>query len=650
MVNPSNKSFSKLFSKATVVIFVSVLLAVLQIFPGSALAAEDLTTQYRVYQNDKLLKEFKSRSEAIQYAKWFKNSYVEDIETRSWVYSQFPTYMVYQYDHLLASFFTLEDAIKEARKWSGSSIRNVEQPGWVWDQYPQQPLYRVYQNENTLEDWSFQTLEAAKKEAAKWANSHIIDLKNFKWVWDNISPEHKQQLSQGSKIYKVYQSDYSGEDWEFASLEEAKAFSLRWSNSIVVNTAKQHKQVFSTEKRYAVYQNDKELQRFSLRDDAIVYAKRWANGKVKLDGRVIWSNEKFYKVIQDDLVVQSFSKLSEALQYGLSIQQASIVNLHGKTIWDNSTRLLFWAWNGSATDQTVKQNVANTLGLDVNSPTWFELKNAQGEVTDKSSEALVRWLKDRNLEIHPLIHNQFNNQLTNEFLQDDEAQQQFIQTIVNRSVELGVDGLNLDFESMFGKDRDAFTDFVKKFAAVAHAHDLTVSIDLARGSMAWNHLTAYDHQEIANIVDYIIIMTYDQHWTGSKTPGSVAGMAWTEQGIQEFLSYGIPRDKLIMGIPFYIREWKLNEQGQLVSNRTLHSAAVRERLADKDYTTVWDPVFDQYKITFKEDDHMIVFWLEDQETVKKRLALAKEYRLAGVAVWRLGQESPAHWEAMIQAK
>lgn len=80
---------------------------------------------------------------------------------------------------------------------------------------------------------------------------------------------------------------------------------------------------------------------------------------------------------------------------------------------------------------------------------------------------------------------------------------------------------------------------------------------------------AYDHEKLAHIADYIMIMAYDQYYSGSATPGSVAGLQWAEEGIKEFLSYGIPRDKLIMGIPFYVREWKLDSSGKGVSNRAV---------------------------------------------------------------------------------
>ena len=160
-----------------------------------------------------------------------------------------------------------------------------------------------------------------------------------------------------------------------------------------------------------------------------------------------------------------------------------------------------------------------------------------------------------------------------------------LQALVNRSVQLGVPGINVDFESLAGSDRNAFTAFISKLTAYAHAKGLVISIDLPRGSVKWNHLSAFDHEKLGAIVDYMVIMAYDQYWRGSTSPGSVAGIPWADGGIQEFLSYGIPRDKIILGIPYYVREWQLDAAGALASNRTFLMKDIPALMASKTTTT-----------------------------------------------------------------
>jgi spore germination protein YaaH len=241
--------------------------------------------------------------------------------------------------------------------------------------------------------------------------------------------------------------------------------------------------------------------------------------------------------------------------------------------------------------------------------------------------------------------------LTSQFLANPAAQQKFIRALVDKAADLGVEGLNIDFENLSGKDRAAFTAFIQSLTSAAHEKGLIISIDLPRGSVKWNHLTAFDHEKLATIVDYIITMTYDHHYSGSDKPGSVAGLAWTEEGVKEFLEYGIPRDKLLMGIPYYVREWKINgTTGALESNRAIYMKDLPALIATKKAVSSWDTQFQQYKVEYEEAGYQYVFWLEDEETVQARIDIAKKYDLAGVAAWRLGYETTEVWNSILPKK
>ncbi|WP_248925536.1 glycosyl hydrolase family 18 protein [Paenibacillus hamazuiensis] len=623
---------------------------------GTALAA-DKTSKYRVFQDDKILLETSDYKKAESYAKSFRSSHVEEIATRKWLWDNYPRYKLYQNDYSSSDweFATLDQAMREAANWTRASIRDLQSGGWVWNNYPK---YRVYQGDITLDNWEFATLAQAMAEARKWGSSHIIDLKDHRWVWDNIPADAKQSArSSGLKIYQVYQGTYTSEDWKFATLEDAVNESLSWGDSTVVNLEKNGQVVFSNVKSYKVYQNDTLLDSFLNPDDAISYAKQWAHAKVVDSSRSaapgsygIWNNYPYYQVYQSDNLINDFNTIPDALSYAMGYSNASIRLLDGTKIWDNYRKLQFWGWNGNSTDATIRAHVNNTTGLDVDSPTYFELADSSGTLTDKSNKDTVAWLKSQGIAVHPLVSNQFDSALTSQFLANKDAQNKFIQALVKRASELGVNGLNIDFENLSGKDRSAFTAFIKSLTDAAHGQGLVVSIDLPRGSVKWNAQTAFDHEKLAEIVDYIVTMTYDQHYSGSKEPGSVAGLQWVEEGVQEFLSYGIPRDKLIMGIPFYVRVWKIDASGNLDSNRAVLLKDIPNLISSKKATLTWDSRFNQYRVEYSEDGYKFVFWQENEDTVNARLDIAKKYDLAGVAAWRLGYDPAELWKTMIQKK
>ncbi|MEI7024388.1 glycosyl hydrolase family 18 protein [Paenibacillus sp. y28] len=609
-------------------------------------AAADKTTKYRVYQNDQLLQEFNSTASAIQYARRWSSSHVEEIGTRTWIWDNLPRYKVYQYDAGIGEFQTLAEAIQEAKKWGHASIRDLQSSGWEWNNYPR---YRLYQGDMTLDGWEFQTLKEAQAEAAKWSGAHIIDLANNTWIWDNITATQKAALRAGDKTYRVMQGSYTQDSWTFAYLEDAVQEALSWAGSSVVREDTKQT-VYRNDAPYIVLQNSQTLDAFISLDAAIAYAKQWGHARVITDGRTIWTNSPYYQVYQNDTLIGEYSTVAAALGYAAGYANASIATLDGKQLWNNFRKLQLWGWNGVSSADTIKTQLSAVQGLDVNSPTWFQLADASGKLTDNSSKDMVAYLKQRGHQVHALVHNQFDASLTSAFLANDAAVQSFVTNLVERAAALGIDGLNIDFENLAGKDRAAFTAFMKKLTDSAHAKGLVVSVDLPRGSIKWNHLTAFDHEKLGAMVDYIVTMTYDQNWSSGPTAGSVAGLDWVEQGVQEFLSYGIPRDKLIMGIPFYVREWKIDSSGGLVSSRAVLMKQLSDLIKSKNAKLTWDSTYGQYKAEYTEDGYTFVLWMETEETVKARLAIAKKYELAGVAAWRLGYEQSDLWTMLLQEK
>ncbi len=617
--------------------------------PAQGLAAADKTTKYRVYQFDQPVKEFQDYNQAVAYAQYFYASRVEEISTGAWKWDNYPRYQVYQLDYALpdGAFRTLEEAVAEASKWGVSSVRDLQGSGWVWNNYPR---YRVYQGDATLDGWSFTTLNAAIAEARKWGGAHIIDLSDNRWIWDNLSNKEKAELRNGQPAYQVYQGTYSQDSWRFAYLEDAVNEALKWGGSQIVRIADK-KTVFTNFKEYKVYQNENFLDEFVNLDQAADYARLWGHSTIRLNGKIIWNNYPTYTVYQNSNLIGEYNKLSDALSYASYYSNASIRSREGMKFWNNFRALQIWSWNGSSAKSTIDTQTSNLMGLDVDSPSWFTLEDATGKLKDASSKETVDLLRSRGYQVHPLVSNQFDSTLTSQFLADKDAQARFISALVAKSAQLRVDGINVDFESLNGKDRAAFTTFITNLTTAAHQQGLKISVDLPRGSVKWNHLTAFDHEKLGSIVDYIITMTYDQHYSGSTVPGSVAGLQWVEEGIEEFLSYGIPRDKLILGIPFYVREWTLDANGGLLGNKALYSRDLKALMASRPTVSTWDKTFNQYKVEYYGDDgNKRVFWLENQESVKARLELAKKYDLVGVAAWRLGQEDPAFWETILQNK
>ncbi len=616
--------------------------------PASAAVSEADITKFRVYQNDKALYEFASLSKSVAYAKRFRYSHVEEISTRQWVWDNLPRYVVYQSGLTRPEweFRSYSDALALAKTLTDVHIRDLEQTGWAYSQHVR---FQVFQGDKSLPSWQFSTLAEAKQEAKLWANSHIMDLVTNQWVWDNMTMDRKSAERKKQAVYDLFVGGVSTGGTKYAFLQDAIRASASVPRSEVVNMAT-GMVVYSNLPPYSVRQNGKEIRTFFSVDNAAAYAKAFIGTEVVKGGEVWWTNVPYLQVYQKNRLVQSFHNLKAALLYAGTLENSRIKTAEGRPVWDNTRKLLYIGWNGSSSNETALAQVADTQGLDIDSPTWFVLSAPDGSMTDTSDPAFVKQLKTRGKQVMPVVINSHDSELASAFLQNPAGQRMFIDKLADRLTELGVRGVNLDFEAIAPQDRDAYTAFVIEFTDAMHRKGLTVSIDLPRGHLSWNDKSGYDYEKLAGIVDTVVIMAYDQFWKGSTSPGPVSGFPWFEEGITNYLSYDIPRSKIILGIPFYIRVWKLDENGKLVGNSALMMKDLPQLLASVEETAEYDRNHRQTKYTYAKDGFTYVLWAETPDTIMARIAIAKKYDLAGIAAWRLGYEPAELWTELLRAK
>lgn len=635
--------------KRNVLLVISILLCFFVVSPLTFAEDPPVVNQYRVFSNTNIVQEFADQASAIAFAQTLTNAHVEKITGQVWIWDNFKRYQVYMngYTNDNLKFVTFKQAKAVADKKQFAQIRDLQKPGWVQATFPN---FQLYRGEVTNATWKYKTLAEAQLavKKMKMKNAHIINLNLNTWAWDNITKAQIKIENKSTPKYIVKVKNKRVINFTYRSLKSAITAARKIPDSYVYNKVAK-KEVFSNRPTFLIMKDDKVVAKKFNIYSAIVAAKKYTDVSIFNRGHLWWTNVPYYKVTNGTAVLQRFDTHLEAFTYAKKVSNSSITEDGGNEIWTKQ-KLFYMGWHGGVSVDTMKTQLANTAGLDISSPTWFSLKTAAGELTDLSDDAFAASMIKSGLDVYPLVHNRFNKTLTHAFLTNSVAQTAFTNTLINRLVQLKVQGVNIDFEAVGGADRDLLTTFIKNFTTAAHKKNLKVSMDIQRGDKRWNAKTAYDTEELAKIVDYIAIMAYDQHWSGSTVPGSVAELDWVEEGIQDFLSYGTPRSKLILGVPFYTRVWKLDASNKLVDNKTLLMKNTTQLILDKKASSIFDPESGQLKYTYKEGGYTYVLWAETTNTVKARVNLARKYALAGVSAWRFGYEDKELWEALLPLK
>jgi spore germination protein YaaH len=289
-------------------------------------------------------------------------------------------------------------------------------------------------------------------------------------------------------------------------------------------------------------------------------------------------------------------------------------------------------------------------GVNVVSPTWFHLKNNEGDISNLGSIDYVNWAKSRNYQVWGLFSNDFDPDKTHEAFKNYETRMKMIRQLLQYAEMYKLDGINIDIENVRSADGPLITQFVREATPYFHQAGLIVSMDVTfiSGSEMWSKF--YEREKLAEIVDYMMIMAYDEHWGTSPLSGSVASLPWVESNLQELLKV-VPHDRLILGVPLYARIWKEQdtEGGNIeVSSKAYSMDAIREWINERNLTPTYDEASGQNYVEYRNQEEKATYkiWMEDEFSLHKRGQLVHKYKLAGVATWSRFFANDSGWTSL----
>lgn len=285
-------------------------------------------------------------------------------------------------------------------------------------------------------------------------------------------------------------------------------------------------------------------------------------------------------------------------------------------------------------------------GVNVVSPTLISLKKlGQGELDTRlgtNAENYVTWAHNNGYKVWVLASNESMKDTTSEIVNDYKLREKFINNVIDIVVKYNFDGVNLDFENIYMKDKDAYTRLIIELAPRLKELGKVLSVDVTApdGSEDWS--LCFDRNKIAKVADYIVFMGYDQHGTSSKEPGTVAGYNWVETNLVKFIEREeIDPNKIILGMPFYTRIWTVD--GDEFTSKVVFMNETYTSLPTNTKTT-WLEAEKQNYAEYTKGNKTYKIWIEDTDSITEKLNLVNQYNIAGAAYWRKGMESEKVWD------
>jgi spore germination protein YaaH len=211
--------------------------------------------------------------------------------------------------------------------------------------------------------------------------------------------------------------------------------------------------------------------------------------------------------------------------------------------------------------------------------------------------------------------------------------------------DLGVDGINVDVESVSGDISLGYVSFMAQLRAGLDGIGRDATLSAATTSnhdgaeMAW--------AAIIGGADRVFLMGYNYHWSGSGA-GALAPIQNLDRGLDltssivDYVETGVPRDRILLGLPLYGMTWRLAGPGRAFDVVTKGQTWIPSSHADLLTSAGFLPTLDPQELTesfiVPDGDAWAATYYDSPRSLQPKLELARSQGLAGAGFWALGYE------------
>lgn len=334
-----------------------------------------------------------------------------------------------------------------------------------------------------------------------------------------------------------------------------------------------------------------------------------------------------------------------------------IINNYNEKIACPLTKKMF-GWHMIGTNSNIPNYVWQSISdlsyfsYDVDEATGKAVN--QSQITSWASDAVIVAAHNNNVKIS-LCATLFNSTTEfSTFFGNTTAQQILRDSLIAAVKRAGAKGINIDFEGS-GLGTTYLTQFVTFMTALSTQLHTAIpgsqlSIDLGGSNAASSSLLT----QLNPVVDLFILMGYDYYWGSQGTPGPVAPLYDFHSGPYGHVSNDlnsltryINPDKIILAVPYYGRRWGASNGCTIpgIGSGTAQINAVTyaqlRQNANGYYTNLYRDNF-TYAAYYCFNDATPTpnqAFFDDAYSLQKKYDVVKQRGIAGIAVWKLGNDN-----------
>jgi|GEM_PF-1850173 len=274
--------------------------------------------------------------------------------------------------------------------------------------------------------------------------------------------------------------------------------------------------------------------------------------------------------------------------------------------------------------------------------TATHITDGYGNITGILPTEQISYANSNNITPTLLVGNNFSGDIAKTLLESSTNRINFRNNLINILQTNNYKGINIDIEGIYSYNRNHYTTFLSEIYSALKPLGYTISVSVPAKTVdspnySWTY--AYDYAAISNYSDYIILMTYDEHYPGGSA-GPVASIDWVTNVIKYAVTV-IPKEKIYFGLAAYGYDWS-NNGTKAYSINGCYNLAVNNGA-----TIHWDNSSKCPYFNYTDSDgidHTV--WFENSYSIEYKLDIVNSYNLGGIGIWRLGLENSDYWNVI----
>ena len=242
----------------------------------------------------------------------------------------------------------------------------------------------------------------------------------------------------------------------------------------------------------------------------------------------------------------------------------------------------------------------------------------------------------------------FDNARSTLILEEADAQDALVQSILETVQARHYFGLDVDFEYVLPEQREAYAAFITRLREALNPLGCPVIVALApKTSAAQRGLLyeAHDYTLLGAAANAVFLMTYE--WGYAYGPPMAVAPLGQVRAVLDYALTAVAPEKIFMGIPLYGYDWPLPFVSGETRAESLSPVQAVERALRHDIAIQYDVAAQApyYHYTDRGGREHAV-WFEDARSIEAKLHLADEYHLQGVGYWNLARPFPQNWAVL----